>query len=554
MNVRRPFLLTFGLALCAGCSSQQATQPEASDAAVLDGAYDVAMIPSDAAHADAVGSDATGTDAASPPAMTTRTALLADNTSGSAAFTDQYTPAPRFNGSTTPVTNGDAPPGSPLSAALSVGAVSKLPIRSLMYPGATTQVFVETQGWFCTNGVTPLPTGSGVDQCGSHIDIGYGTNFTAHAQLQVADMMSRGIDGAIMDWTGQSAGTGIVDMKTTDTTAINTGAMFLMKGAAEASGGKFRIAVLEDEGIKACAATTGCDVTAQLSSDIAFLNTHFFGSPAYLTQGGRPVLFFFSVDAWVQPYGKTIDWATVRANAAGNPLFVFENAGGYGHAASDGAYSWISVTPIGGYPGGDPFGTQAFLPYFYGQAVSHGGAVSWGSAYKGFDDGVVNGWGGGRRYAGQQCGKTWLDTLAMPGKYFSAQKQLDGIQLVTWDDYEEGTELETGIDNHVAVTASVAGSTLSWGVALDSSAPTECTTAISSGFELTSTLDHFAVYASPAADGEHLVLVTDSLPVGTRSLDLAGRLPAGNYLLSVYAVGKASIHNHLSAGVAFASP
>lgn len=540
-------IVALAVAFLGGCAAHDAARVgETSDAGAEDGGERDTGVTSDAAVVEETGT---------PVATTTRTALLANNTAASVAFTDSYTPAARFDGSTTPVSNGDAPPGSTLSADLSVGAVSKLPIRSLMYPGATTQVFVETQGWFCTNGVTPLPTGLNVDQCGSHIDIGYGSNYAAQANLQVADMMSRGIDGAIMDWTGQGAGDGIVDQKSTDASAINTGRMFLFKAAAEASDGKFRFAAVEDEGIKACAATQGCDVTTQLTSDIAFLDANFFGSPAYLTQGGRPVLFFFSEDAWVQPYGKTIDWTTVRANAAGNPLFMFENAGGFGHSENDGAYSWVDVTPIASYPGSDPFGTQAFLPYFYGQAMSHDDAITWGSAYKGFDDEVVNGWGGGRRYVGQQCGKTWLDTLALPGTYYSAQNQLDGIQLVTWDDYEEGSELETGIDNHVAVTASVTGgSTVAWTIALDATAPTECAEAITGGFALATTLDHFSVYASGSTDGEDLALVVDSIPASARTLDLTGKLPAGHYLLYVYAVGKASIHNHLSSGVAYGAP
>ena len=550
---KRSLHLALGLSLLAGCSSQ----PAAGAGAQRDAAAPAPEAGDDAANpspSDAGPPEANAADQAAPPFTTTRAALLANNTAASVAFTDQYTPAPRFNGSNAPVSNGDAPPGSPASTVLSVGAVSKLPIRSLLYPGATTQVFVETQGWFCTNGAAQLPSEAGVDQCGSHIDIGYDDNFTVHARLQVADMMSRGIDGAIMDWSGQSAGQGIIDAHTTSTPAINTGLMFLFKAAAEASSGKFHIAAIEDEGIKACAATAGCDVTAQLSSDIAFLSTNFFSSPAYLHQGGRPVLFFFSLDSWVSPYGKTIDWAAVRAGAAGNPLFVFENAGGFGHPASDGAYAWINVTPIGSYPGSDPFGTQAFLPYFYGQALSHPGGAAWGSAYKGFDDQVVNGWGGGERYVGQQCGKTWLDTLALPGKSYGAQQQLDGIQLITWDDYEEGTELETGIDNHVAIAATAAGAKLTWDIALDPSAPAECGAAVSSGFDLATTLDHFAVYASPASDGEHLAPVADGIPPTARSLDLTGKLPAGDYRLYVYAFGKASIHNHLSPPAAYASP
>jgi hypothetical protein len=533
-----------GLAAVGGCGSM-AAEPQAPhpDAGAT---RDSASARHDAARVTETGAP----DRPTPfEPTTTRSALTANNTSASSWFRDEYTPASRFNGSSTPVTNGDAPTSPTPTSDLSTGIVSKLPIRSLLYPGATTSIFVETQGWFCTNGVTPLPTGLSVDQCGSHVDNGYATNFTAHAQLQVADMMSRGIDGAIMDWSGQSAGMGVVDMKSTSTAAINTGAMFLFVAAAEASKGKFRVAVLEDEGIKTCAATSGCDVTGQLLSDIAFLNKNFFSSPAYLTSGGRPVLFFFSVDAWAKPYGKTIDWTTVRSTAAGNPLFLFENAGGFAHAESDGAYSWVSPTAYASYPGSDPYGTSAFLPYYYDQANKSPKLATWGSAYKGFDDNIVNGWGGGRRYAGQQCGKTWLETFDVVAKYYSASQPLDGIQLITWDDYEEGTELETGIDNHVAIATAVAGDRLTWTVTLDASAPAECNAADAGGSDPSSTIDHFTVYASPSSDGERLAPVADGLAPSTRSIDLRGKLPSGSWDLFVYATGKPSILNHLSAPV-----
>jgi hypothetical protein len=485
---------------------------------------------------------------------TTRTSLLANNTSASSKFTDRYIPAARFHGPSTPVTNGDAPlEGSSTSASMKEGIVSKIPVRELLYPGATTKIFVETQSWFCTNGSTPLSSALGSDQCGSHIDVGYDDNFATQAHRQVSDMISRGIDGAIMDWSGQGAGLGILNTQTTSTPAINTGTISLFKAEAEASEGKFQIAVIEDEGVKACAAAPDCDVTSQVISDLDYLAANMFSSPAYLREGGRPVVFFFSLEAWVSPYGKSIDWARVRSSAQGNPLFIFENAGAFGHAASDGAYAWLSPANMTSYPGGDPFGLTGFLPYFYQQAANHPTAHTWGSGYKGFDDNLVNGWGGGRRYIGQQCGKTWLDTMASTASHYTASHQLEGMQLITWDDYEEGSELETGIDNHVAISASVAGSTVHWSVDLDSGAPDDCATAVSGGFNLEKTVHHFAIYASAASDGENFTLLADNVPATSRAFDLSGKLPAGSYEIYVYAVGQPMIRNHLSPAVSVGS-
>jgi hypothetical protein len=47
--------------------------------------------------------------------------------------------------------------------------------------------------------------------------------------------------------------------------------------------------------------------------------------------------------------------------------------------------------------------------------------------------------------------------------YLRSGGQLAAVMVDTWDDYEEGTEIETGIDNCLSsVTTSLAGTTLSW--------------------------------------------------------------------------------------------
>jgi hypothetical protein len=111
---------------------------------------------------------------------TSRTALLSNNTSASTTFADVYTPGTQWNVSTGPISNGDAPSSTTPFIDMAHGVVSKVPIRSLLYPGATTKVFLEAQGWFCTNGHATIPTTANADQCGSHIDIGYDSNAKAH--------------------------------------------------------------------------------------------------------------------------------------------------------------------------------------------------------------------------------------------------------------------------------------------------------------------------------------------------------------------------------------
>ena len=95
---------------------------------------------------------------------TTLTKELANNTSASSNFGA--------------LTNGNTRPGN----------VSKSAHSALLYSGNTTKVYAHYMGWFGTD---------------SHINVGYASNSQETVHNQVADMKSRGISGAILDWYGQ---------------------------------------------------------------------------------------------------------------------------------------------------------------------------------------------------------------------------------------------------------------------------------------------------------------------------------------------------------------
>src|SRR3954471_17636380 len=56
--------------------------------------------------------------------------------------------------------------------------VSKMPIRSLLYPGATTKIYVHLMPWFGPS---------------NHMNVGYESSSPAQVKRQVEDMLSRGI-------------------------------------------------------------------------------------------------------------------------------------------------------------------------------------------------------------------------------------------------------------------------------------------------------------------------------------------------------------------------
>src|SRR5581483_1827777 len=64
----------------------------------------------------------------------------------------------------------------------------------------------------------------------------------------------------------------------------------------------------------------------------------------------------------------------------------------------------------------------------------------------------------------QQCGQVWLDSfLEMErNNYFTPSKEPHAINVGTWDDYEEGSEVETGIDNCWRVNGSMSSGILNW--------------------------------------------------------------------------------------------
>jgi hypothetical protein len=381
------------------------------------------------------------------------------------------------------------------------GNVSKLDSHTLLYPGATTSVYAHFLPWFCTPG-----TGSPIQRCNGHILSGYNSNDATVVKNQVNDMISRGIQGVIIDWYGSSA-------------TIENGTSLKMMAEAQSRNPVFQFAIMEDKGaVSNCVNSTGNSETQCVISDLSYIASTYYPSAAYMRKGGRPVVFFF-IDK-----SDPIDWSTVRANVTGNPLFIFQDD----FSRGDGAFSWV-------HP--DVADNASYLDGFYSDAQGASGEHAFGSTSKGFDDHDAS-WGS-NRFIGQQCGSLWLQLAAqVSASGYSASNQLENYQLVTWNDYDEGTEIESGIDNCLSISASVAGNTLSWTLA-------------GSGQE--STLDRYRIWSTPASDGQNLTLRREVTAGGSHSLDLTtlGLTSGTAYTIYVQAVGKPSLLNHMANGVSY---
>lgn len=371
---------------------------------------------------------------------------------------------------------------------LGANNVSKLNIHSLLYSGATTKVLAQLLLWFGQSG---------------HMDVGYSSTDPAQIKRQITDMASRGIDGVIVDWYGPN-------------NAIDQATQLVMQEAQKHAG--FSFAIMIDAGAMR-GVHCSCSPNQKLIQLMQYVEQKYFSSSAYLKLDGQPVVTNFNIDQWY-----SVDWNAVNAALAVPPRFLFQNNEGFTHAMSDGSYSWVmpQLVDLG----------LGYLSNFYSTGQSFANKETMGATYKGFNDSLAN-WGSGRHMQ-QQCGETWLQTFSQINSLYNAKKQLPYLQLVTWNDYEEGTEIESGIDSCFALDASVSGGTLEWDI---------------SGSE--DTVDHYAVYSS--TDGQNLTELKDVQP-GTHSVNLcslSSSMPAGNYQMFVQAVGKPSLANRMAQPVSY---
>jgi hypothetical protein len=418
-------------------------------------------------------------------------------------------------------------------------------LRVLEYSGATTDIFAHFMPWFCMQPGSSA-TGTGTS-CNSHVQVGYNSNDPATVAAQMSDMNRRGISGPIIDWYGPAA---TIEESTTQVVKTD------LEGRCNGGTCPMTFAINEDQGsitrscfLNGAGADQSSCILNVLESDLDYMNSNYFPSPAYLridgssmkrSATGRPIVFFFICETcFTNPSPNwSYIWNQLRSHvlsyASGDPIvwFIFRNSGAFTHTQSDGAFAWINH-----YGSNDPYGLL-YLDNFYDTSLKYPTLQPWGAAWKGFDN-TNAAWKPGVSITPQQCGNTWLQTLSemSHNNDYTSSRQLPFLQLTTWNDYDEGSEIETGIDNCLSLPASIDGNTLSW----------TPTFSASSGNE--KTVDHYNIYGS--IDGSTLtplasvVAGVHSIPLGT--LDLS----AGKQNLYVEAVGKPSIANHMSSAVAY---
>jgi hypothetical protein len=262
--------------------------------------------------------------------------------------------------------------------------------------------FVHWLGWHGTQGHVPLIyVGSdGVAQP-------YISSSIAICDDQCKRMLEREIDGVNVDYYGPKSASALAYLR--------------MLYACERAGLSYSVCI--DQG----AVKNASDKTQAYIDVINFVVDAFCVSPAYERTGdGRPMMNFFN-----EP--PNVDWGKVRAGIPNGDqiAFLFQGGVGFTHAESDGGYGWVNPTSNPG-----DINIPA-LDTFVNAAKQNPNKIAWYPIYPGFDDSIA-GWSK-HRFMARQLDRTLKQTRAKVP--LDAEYEL----VVTWNDHEEGTAIETGV-------------------------------------------------------------------------------------------------------------
>jgi hypothetical protein len=401
---------------------------------------------------------------------------------------------------------------------------------------------------------------------GNHLCcVGYTSSNASQIQEQLQDMKSRGFDGATLSWSGVKGSTCTVSGNFTNCTKDPSVVAFEQWLTAAANDGTFQVAIRGQRYITSTYKNSLETDQQAMIRQLKYVQSKYFGSAGYMRQeiagdglGARPIVTFFINE--VNCSG--CDWNAIKTAVGNDVLLMKQDKNGYITPFNfEGAYSW-------GPSKNDDFDYEND---FYGN--SNNGAVVqpatrlvWTDASKGFNNEDPQNLGfsiwdsnTSKTYVDQKCGQRWLSTWGHVSTNFqNSSRRLDAVIVPTWDDYEEGTEVETGISNcfdagqTTPITTSLSDKTLTWADQWDAA---KLSSAGVSETEMEKTIHHYELYQSDPGNDEALHLfetINNPSPFASpynppsHSLDLTNYSIPCNAKIFVKAVGQSSVTNHMT--------
>ncbi|RUT72393.1 hypothetical protein D0817_01940 [Flavobacterium cupreum] len=230
-------------------------------------------------------------------------------------------------------------------------------------------------------------------------------------------MKYSGIDGVLIDWYGT------YDVYDYRMVKENTEQLIAM---LEKVGLEYAI-VYEDRVTKSAVdAGKAISVTSAAKTDLAYMEKNYFDDKNYIKVNGKPLLLNFGPIVLQTP----AEWTNIFNTLTAKPTFVtlWDQSVEAGDNAS-GEYAWV-------------YKNSTYLTNFYTNTKPKL-SVAIGSAYPGFKDFYAQG-GGGAAIGWtieHNNGATLDETLAM-----AKNANLNYLQLITWNDFGEGTMFEPTVE------------------------------------------------------------------------------------------------------------
>jgi hypothetical protein len=260
----------------------------------------------------------------------------------------------------------------------------------------------------------------------AHIDVGYSCHDPNVIRQQIARAKELNISGFVVNWYGPRK-------------EFEDEAFALMQQTASTDP-HFTVAAQYDEAVD----HPGYDTDAVIV-DLQYLYDRYIGAQAgpsrsaYLRYKGRPVIFIFPKDSGT-------DWNRIRQVTQSwpdPPLLIYKDMNDKYPNAFDGYYAWVQPGKDGWARDGSNYG-EDYLNYFYrNMQEHHPDKIAVGAVWPGFDDTKAS-WSRNRHIA-YRCGKTFEDVLRVFRKYYGSDNAAPYLLVETWNDYEEGTDVERSI-------------------------------------------------------------------------------------------------------------
>ena len=270
------------------------------------------------------------------------------------------------------------------------------------------------QHWTMANKNPDIINAAGENEIASHyypLTGPYASGDPDIIEYQLLLMKLSGIDGVLIDWPGT---TNLYDypllVKNAEKLIEQTGKAGLTFGI-----------VYEDQNINhAFDQHVIADKIAAGKNDMKYLETNYFGRKNYISFNNKPLLLVFGPQAFTTEASWTEVFSALKNKPSFFTLWYESNEAGVNVA---GEYAWVYKNHL------------TDLNNFYQRSLN---GTKIGSAYPGFDDFYKEGGWGNTLFKIASNGKTTFQTTLD----LAIQSNSAFVQLVTWNDYGEGTMIE----------------------------------------------------------------------------------------------------------------